>query len=61
MTTIIITAQNFPTYEPYIEGQTYKGKGKYLGISMGAHKFERHTQPFFQRLKFGPRYHFEKV
>ncbi len=45
----------------YIIGSFYEGKGTYLGISKGVHKFERHTKPFYQKQKFGPRYHFEKV
>lgn len=61
MTTFIITSDQIPTYKKYIEGVIYKDKGKYLGESKGAHKFERHTQPFYQRLTFGPRYYFEKI
>lgn len=48
-------------FKQYIEGSYYKGKGMYLGESKGCHKFQRHTHPFYQKLKFGPRYHFEKI
>lgn len=52
------------TYEPYIVGATYDGKGKYLGKTKhGVHKFEKHTRSFtFARANnFGPKYHFEKA
>lgn len=49
------------TFEPYVIGETYKGKGIYLGESKGAYKFQRHTAPFYQRQQFGPRYHFEAM
>lgn len=47
------------TIEPYTVGETYEGKGKYLGRSKGAHKFQRHEQGHYRK-NFGPMYHFEK-
>lgn len=62
------TKDTLETYEPYIIGEVYKGKGKYLGKATpfgdsAVHKFERHSHSFtFARAKnFGPKYFFEKA
>lgn len=49
------------TVSEYIEGMDYKGKGQYLGVSKGAHKFLRHSHPYYKKNIFGVRYHFEKI
>ena len=49
-----------PTYQKYIVGSTYEGKGKYLGETKGAHKFLRHDKPLYQKTS-GAKYFFEKV
>lgn len=54
--------QRHETYEKYIIGVLYDGKGTYLGKTKnGVHKFEKHTKSFtFARANnFGPKYHFE--
>lgn len=52
------------TYEKYIIGILYDGKGTYLGkTKKGVHKFEKHQRSFtFGRANnFGPKYHFEQA
>jgi len=44
----------------YIVGIYYTDKGYYLGVTKGAHKFQKHSKPHYQK-QFGPKYHFEKV
>jgi len=61
-TKFVITTQGLNvTVQPYIEGMNYKGKGQYLGVSKGAHKFLRHSHPYYKKNIFGVRYHFEKI
>jgi hypothetical protein len=63
MKTETISIHNAPTYEPYVIGTLYEGKGTYLGKTKGGHKFERHSEPKYKGIHFGlgPKYFFEKA